>query len=244
MSEYFKNIDPSYDNTLDDIAGLTWWPWVGRSYRKTDTKTFVLGESHYSSSPDPDAVAKIGNKKAFTREIHQTHAMGLANGKKTRYVRNIERALFQTKRPSVESVNAFWSSVIYHNLVLTPMPTKKHRPAYDHYFDGWEVFIKLAELLKPAQCIVYGLERLKLTSLKEVCISHGNSPLFERLPNRVGRSCPRRVTLSLNYGTLKMLFIRHPSQYFSWQTWGEILEKEIHLPAVAESQLGQTTNTR
>ena len=233
MSEYFKNIDPSYDKALEGIAGLTWWPWVGKSYRETDRKTFVLGESHYNSSPEPDAVAKIINKKAFTREIHQTNAMGLANGIKTRYVRNIERALFRTKRPSVESVNAFWSSVIYHNLVLTPMPTKKDRPAYDHYIEGWKVFIQLGELLKPAQCIVYGVAEPKRNSLKKVCKSLGIPSLFETLPNKISGIHPYRATLTLDYGTLNMLFVRHPSQFFSWTTWGEILEKEIQLPAAA-----------
>lgn len=232
MSGYEENIDSTYDSAFNEIDGLTWFPWVGRSYGETDVKIFVLGESHYNSKPDASHADKIAKNKAFTREVHQTHAMGMANGKKTRYVRNFERALFHTKSPSVKTVNAFWVSVIYSNLVLSPMSNKKKRPTYADYFDGWKVFVQLAELLQPAQCIVYGLEGDKMKALKDVGASMNIPSQFERLSSKVGRSHPKKATLSLDYGKLNMLFIRHPSQYFSWSAWSEVLDREIQLPDI------------
>lgn len=230
MNEYLEHIDTSYDKTFEGIRDLPWWPWVGKSYREAEAKTFVLGESAYNYNPGSEKVSRELEEKDFLRTIHERHAMDYK--KKTRYVRNIERALFQTKSPSVKSVESFWTSVIYHNLVLEPMSTKTKRPVYQQYVDGWEMFIELAEMLQPAQCIVYGLETIKLKSLNEVCARRETSLQLEKLRNKVSRSYPRRVILPLSYGTLKMLFIRHPSQYFSWKNWGNILREEIQLQGV------------
>lgn len=232
MVGYHENIDVSYDEKFENMAGLAWWPWVGKLYGETDVKTFLLGESAYNYKPGDDAVSKRVEKREFLREIHQTHAMGVEDGKKTRYVRNIERAIFQKKKPSANCINTFWTSVVYHNLVLEAMPTKKHRPTYQHYVDGWNKFLELADVLHPGQCIVYGLERAKIKSLIEVCDSKDIKHQYEKLPKRVGRNYPKRVSLDLNYGALRVLFIRHPSQCFSWRSWGVVLAEETQIPSI------------
>ncbi len=85
------------------------------------------------------------------------------------------------------------------------------------------------DLLAVDQCLVYGLESTKLAALRQVCTE--SKYALTALPSleKVGTSTPKAFTLSRGSYSVKLLFIRHPSAYFSWKGWARIIRTAMVL---------------
>ncbi len=237
MSLFFdlSNVDTSYDDIFSGELHLRWMPWVGVTFTQTPIRTMILGESTYNweqeNGSDYEKVENRINKSDHLRILHQNHALNYTRN--SSFVRNIERAIFLKKNPLLEQKQWLWSSVVYHNLVQRHMPTIADRPKYSDYITGWMTFVELAKLMELDQCIVYGLEYNKLCSLADVLNDSNVYFTHIKAKNKVGRSYPRIVNIKLNSKTVKLIFIRHPSSYFSWEKWGQVLKNELELPDTA-----------
>lgn len=232
-------VDISYDHEFEKNPALKWWPWIGVEFKNEKYKTLILGESTYIWEAENTEKNKRKAEEARIRErisrndhlriLHQNHALDFDRASK--YVRNIERAIFQTKAPSAADKGKLWASVVYHNLVLRPMPTLKDRPTDTDYAGGWEEMLKLAMLLEIDQCIVYGLEWKKIKALLLILKPRRECGdlTFERPPitQKIGNSSPCVITIETNGRHLKILFIRHPSSFFNWKKWGSVIATEI-----------------
>jgi hypothetical protein len=73
------------------------------------------------------------------------------------------------------------------------------------------------------------LESKKYNTIIEVLKENENVTDFEytKLSTKVGRSYPRVITFKVKNLTHKVLFIRHPSSFFSWKKWGTIISDNI-----------------
>lgn len=214
-------LDKSYDENLQQIPQIKWLPWIGKNFSRSAQKTLIIGESVYNWKPNDLVTEELINKSDNLRRLHINHALNYK--RKSKYVRNIERAIFNHKRPSDEHKKELWSSVVYHNLVLRMMKTKKHRPNYEDYLSGWEVVDNLVSELKADQILVYGLEWAKRKSL----IDYAKSKNYQLLPlgksEKISRSQPRRYILKKEDREITLTMIRHPSSYFSWKKWTSIV---------------------
>jgi len=216
------NIDPSFDDDFDNLGCLTWYPWVGRVFSESRKKTLILGESVYDMPGKVWWTERLASKDGL-RITHFEHAINTKAS--SRFVRNIERAIFQRNRPSATEIVNLWEGVAYYNLVQRQMATLKHRPSIEDYILGWEVSMEIFRILSIDQCIVYGLERNKLLALAQVL--EKQDVIFERRrAPKVGRNAPKVVTFSIDGRQLKLLFVRHPSAFFSWRKWAKVLEDE------------------
>lgn len=232
--------EPVYDNFFDELflssANLPWLPWIGKKFTSTKSRTAILGESFYVWKPgDAKTIAKFDNQNLL-REQHIHHALDYK--RKSKFVRNIERAVFGKRNPQNLSKQNFWESVIYHNLVLRPMSSIKERPNFNDYKKGWEVFINIIKIIEISQCIVYGLENSKIKALR-IYLENNNFPhRLHTQKETIGKHKPRILSIDIGEKTVKLLFIRHPSAYFSWKNWHAIIANEID---VTDFQL--TTNS-
>jgi hypothetical protein len=216
------SIDPSYDDAFDSMSPLTWYPWVGINFSNSPARTLVLGESVYDMPAKARWSQRLERKDAL-RITHQDHAL---NPKKSsKFVRNIERAIFNAKKPSPLEITDFWEQVVYHNLVLRHMTTLKHRPTQQDYSSGWKEALNLFRLLKIDQCLVYGLEKQKIIALNEVLNDQAIIVAKRKTP-KIGRNTPRVMEIELDSRLVKILFVRHPSAFFSWRKWAAFLEQE------------------
>lgn len=216
-----------FDQNLEARAQLTWLPWVGSQFCIHPLRTMILGESTYNWAPGNEIVAKRIAGRDHLRIIHRNHALDF--DRKSKYVRNIERAIFAVRKPTAQEKQKLWSGTAYHNLVLRPMATRKHRPTVNDYESGWREALSLIDLLKVDQCLVYGLERSKLTALKAVCDESNYVLAATPRLDKVGRSTPRLFSLSLGSHIVRLLFIRHPSAYFSWKAWTQVIQATLSL---------------
>ncbi|WP_036253866.1 hypothetical protein [Methylobacter sp. BBA5.1] len=226
-----EHIDTSFDNIFENSNLFPWLPWIGKYFSNSSKRTLILGESLYNWAVKEESRKNIQeriNKNDHLRIVHKNNAINFKG--KSPYARSIERAIFLKKKPTKSDAELLWTSVAYHNLVLRAMPTNKSRPTYQDYLEGWSVFLNLAEIIGIEQCIVYGLESSKIESFKEALKKREINCKYNKLKTSVGRSYPRTIEIALNGNKVKLLFIRHPSSYFSWKNWGHILRSEIELP--------------
>ncbi len=235
-------VDISYDHAFETMSALKWWPWIGREFKNSKNKTLILGESTYiwDAANEDEEKRKQEEARIRTRVsrndhlriLHQNHALNYSRPSK--YVRNIERAISQSKAPSDVDKDKLWANVVYHNLVLRPMASLKHRPSDTDYEEGWQVMLDLATLLEIDQCIVYGLEWKKIGSLLSILkLKSEQGELtykHHKFAKKIGQSFPRVVTIEINGRCLKIIFIRHPSSFFNWEKWGEVIKTEILSP--------------
>lgn len=218
--------DTFYDTEIEKLGTINRLPWVGNAYREQEMKILILGESVYDWNPkEPGHIEKI-NSPLNLRILHKNHALDFKRNSK--FVRNIERAIYDKRKPTDEEKKSFWNSVSYHNLVTRVLKSKKHRPSYTDYYSGWCEFNKLIDLLDVNEVIVYGLEKEKIKSLIDFSERNNFTLEIVKLPEKVGRSYPRRIMIKKGIKEIKLLFIRHPSSYFSWKKWSPIIAQEIH----------------
>jgi len=223
-----SHVDRSFDHLFQARTGLPWWPWVGAQFRASAVRTMIVGESVYVwTDKDPAAFARRYASVEGLRETHARHAMNVERN--ARFVRNIERAIFAAKRPAPELKTRLWQSVVYHNLVLRPMASPQHRPSEDDYRAGWIEVLALCRLLGIEQCLVYGLESSKLRALKDVLREHGSAFEQEDRPARIGAVRPHAGSIGLDDRRIRMLFVRHPSAFFSWRAWAPLIEDRLAL---------------
>lgn len=88
---------------------------------------------------------------------------------KSGYLRNFERAVFQEAKPGRARRIELWQQVIYHNLVLRMLPSRRSRdrPKEPDYRLGWQRFIQIAKLTGVERGIVYGTDGNKLAALRD-----------------------------------------------------------------------------
>ena len=117
-----------------------------------------------------------------------------------------------------------WHSVSFFNLIQRLLNSRftEDRPNSDDYIFGWQVFLNVIEIIKPNACLVLG--------------KSGFGPLCHVINNVVNgwvisveksNLNERFIVLSKNNYKLKLVFIRHPSSYFSWKKWGSLIENEL-----------------
>lgn len=226
--EYIEYIDPSFDGKLKSRL-YPWLPWIGKNYKISNVKTLILGESTYNwSTTEEDRIktSKRIKKNNHLRLLHVRHAM--KPSRKSGFVRNIEKAIFQKKNPDHSKIKELWLQVSYHNLVLRPMATNKHRPSFADYSEGWKVFLNLLDISGPEQCICYGLEYRKIKALRDILKEQDVKYTYSKVDSKISRSNPKIIKIHLNNKPdVKILFIRHPSAYFSWKKWGAVINKEL-----------------
>lgn len=223
-------LDTSYDQELIKHKGLTWLPWIGKDYSKSQVKTLILGESTYNWAKDDlkrEEVARSIQDENHLRRVHQNNAIDFKG--KSLYARNIEKAIFQQGQESLKNAHVLWGNVGYHNLVLRAMSTVKDRPKHKDYIEGWLTVLSLLEILSVDQCIMYGLEGIKIKSLAELCKAQNVEYKYSKIQPAVGRSYARVMNIQLKNKYIKILFIRHPSAYFSWNKWGAIMHDQLNL---------------
>ncbi|MGY6121586.1 hypothetical protein ACW9YQ_14665 (plasmid) [Paraburkholderia strydomiana] len=216
-----NHLDLSFDPLFRVRDHLKWWPWVGSEFARTTVKTMILGESVYRWSKG-EAFDKRYALTSALRETHSNHALDF--DRNSRYVRNIERAIFQRRNPSDTQKQTLWSSVAYHNLVLDAMQTVKHRPSQDQYQKGWDAALDLFDVLGVEQCLVFGVE--SISSLRLASSARELHCLIRRHPAKVGRFRPSSGTVRTKSGRqVSLLFVRHPSSFFSWRNWAPVVQE-------------------
>ena len=207
-------------NPLLSPAGLTWYPWVGGQYPTAPVKVLVLLESHYINKERSNLEA-ISNPD-FTRRIVSEQIL---RDWHSNTFDNLSLCLTGTQL-SADSMKELWSKVAFYNFVQRPMPSPSARPTASDFATGWKTFCQVADILRPNVCIFAGFEAINhLDNLpKGLCVT-GTTP-WEK--EGIGGVYPRpRFEITLPWGTITGVAIRHPGAFFSADKWRGVLERQI-----------------
>lgn len=210
------------DNVFSQVKGLKWLPWIGDNYFSApqDRRLLIVGESHYHDKTEQSINAN--NEPTFTRDIIEE--MGIDQcyyGIKL--FPNLHRTLF--RNDSFDTAK-FWNSVSFYNFIQRPMETNKGRPAWDDISNGWKVFAQLAEILQPNICLFIGTSSANSLNycLQDTNYKSNGVKCEDWISNSYGR------TSSITHkdgSTIQLVFIRHCSSMFSWDSWNQFLNKKI-----------------
>lgn len=213
-----KNIyQTKFDNQLRQINTLKWLPWIAEDFANTKIKLLVVGESHYEGGKKEE---KYENKQ-YTRIIHKETAVE-RNYYNIKVYPNFHRAMFGNDNFDAEK---FWNKTAYYNFIQRPMFTNKDRPTEQDNKIGWETFVDLVTILKPDICIFLGTS--SANSFNEIMQSKNIEHKKVRWRKKISNSYPKVSEITISKQLTKLIFIRHPSQYFSWQKWNEFLKTEM-----------------
>ncbi len=102
------------------------------------------------------------------------------------------------------------------------MLSNSARPTKDDYQNAWQTFIEIHKILEPDICIFLGTKSADYFDkiMKTNNIDHQKVSWKKK----IGNSYPKIAKIN---NKTKLIFIRHPSQYFSWKKWNEFLNSEI-----------------
>jgi len=224
-----KNLGTEFDSGLGRVEGLTWLPWVGREYM--ETRILIAAESHYTNKNDKEAAEfdkqKITAQPRYTRDVIAEYPIAgkVEAGWSSPTFDNLHRLLVS------DSLNAdiprravLWRNLAYMNIVQRPMwysREYKERPEFRDFQTGWRVVMDVIRMLSPAVCIFAGLEAAKSFNASMEHLGLTYAPIQYR--DAIGRCRPREASCSINGNLTSIVFIRHPSQYFSWRYWQDFV---------------------
>ena len=216
--------DLSFDLFFDNDNNLLHRPWIGKDFVQTKSRLYVLGESHYKWGSS-ETIEEAVNDKDFTRSIILNHALFHLSdwnkkGKVGRIFRNVERCITGKLSIETKTREKIWEQVAYSNLVSQPMLSINHRPNHQDYYEGWKSHFSIFEQTRPKMVLVLGLEWRKMKAFFKVLENYNHSPLIYE--PKIGRTHPKHCEINLTeeYMT-SVLFIQHPSSYFSWEKWAK-----------------------
>jgi len=218
-----------YDEELEELIKLKklkWLPWVGEKYATHENKILFIGESHYAKDPEDRRTYECKGK---TREIVRN--MGVIGHKAdgdtydSKFFVNTHNLIFG--KNGLEKNQDFYDNIAFYNFVQEPMDGKNGRPNQNHMETGRDNFLELLKVLKPSMCIFLGFGAYK-------AINNSKLGLVKEMEwsEKIGRgrrsSRGRFGSIQTPHGhIIKLIFVKHPSSYFSWSSWNEYLFKKI-----------------
>ena len=226
-------LDFSFDKSLIKTQTQKWIPWIGKNYQKSPKKVFVLGESHYkwgNTNTTETEILKQLNHQNFSRHVISYQALNHLSGSKKRWpiFRNLEKTIFNKDNITPSDKENLWFSVAYNNLVQRYMESIKHRPTYDDYYKGWKTLFQILPVLKPEVCLILGTEDKKTKSLETILVDHGYKNNRVKRYKKISSTYLKRIEIEKDNKLItELIFIQHPSKYFSWRKWALELKNLI-----------------
>lgn len=205
------------DNKLLKVEGLIWLPFIGNNYIPNSQKILIVGESHYYKPENENSYDKHIEPN-FTREIVQEMCFD-------REYYNIK--LFQNFHLTMMGndsfdTDVFWNNYSFYNFIQRPMNMEKgERPTYEDIKKAWGTFTELIPLLNPDRVLFLGN-----TSADHFnAFASNNEVKIEAVEwkKKIGRAYAKQAYIYNGDKKIQLDFIKHPSQYFSWERWREYL---------------------
>lgn len=220
------NIEIYLDNKFKVVASLKWLPFVGKDYQNQEDKILIVGESHYvpeGQHSDREIYEDEGWTRAFIRKDGPMLDENFPDGSKSPIIRNIELTL-NIDPQDLNQKRKLWSSVVYYNFIQKLLDSRKNRPGKTDFELAWVPFFEMLEILKPKKILFCGLSATRYpNSFYKAAKARGYTDTWiNATDKKVGRSKVREAFLFRPDYQAKILFIRHPSSYYSWKKWREV----------------------
>jgi hypothetical protein len=224
------------DDVFLKVESLKWLPWIGERYLDIpkEKRLLIVGESHYHDRTEQSI--SFHNTITFTREIIEEIAIERCYYS-TKIFQNLHKVLL--RNDDFDTVK-LWNLISFYNFVQRPMDTNRERPTVDDIINGWKVFAKLAEILRPKVCLFLGSS--SANNLANGLIGTNYQANDVKWGDCINNCYAKTSEITHKDGEiLKLIFIRHCSSMFSWDKWNRYLHTKItdHLLWLEEQTAGR-----
>jgi len=222
-------IDNQFDEKFKNIKEIKWKPWIGKNYIKNDkTKLLILGESHYLWEGEDEAF-EILNSSNFTRAFIKDSGLYFdskyTGNTNTHIIRNTERVLYNQKNVSDDLKGNLWYSVAYMVNVQRILKSINERPSCGDLVEGWKSIFKVINLIKPDYILSLGVQ--SANCLKEAINDTDFKLINFETGDKIGNVYSRKAKIKIENNEIPIIFIQHPSSYFSWINWSDFVNFEM-----------------
>jgi len=100
----------------------------------------------------------------------------------------------------------------------------KERPTGMDFYSSWKTLVDLVKIIKPTDCIFIGVSASNSfdQAMAELRLNYSRVKWLEA----IGTAYARTASFEINKSNIKLTFIQHASQMFSWSKWNMFLERE------------------
>ena len=198
-------------------------PYVGKFYEKGFNNKHIMVLAHnYPCNEERAVCPDCGDRTQHPECLEQganisEYLKGEWLGKHKRTFNNFERAIYKKFDITEEDRQLFWNSVVYYNYIQKSGDAKRIGDMdLQLYLDAVKPFEEVLHLLnpKPTHIIVWGkcYEKIPIDRCENSLIVNGKDY----------NCCEFTIETS---AVIKMLRLHHPSMFFSWKNWGEVIEE-------------------
>ena len=227
-------IDRTLDSKMLKIENLNpnWLPWVGVNFNSKDNKEklLVVSESNYLTE-DVDVNMRDYMRKLIEKdgtlegELYETDPQKHIGQRH----KKLEKIL-GVNQNDISKQRDFWSKTAYYNFIQTPLNSRdmKDRPHFSLYLEGWEVFFKLIDVLKPSFCVMNGVESFNHFYAKNAEF-FGYTTIEKIELDKIGVTYPRKIIIenASSGDKIKILFIKHTSRGMNLESWRAFVKSEL-----------------
>lgn len=226
--KYQSHIDLDLTNSILDIKGPCWLPYIGVDYHQASNKILVIGLSHYDvgnsdswssilQSVNPNIVSTVENGLCYSNrneDYSETNKSKFHRGLERIFFNNTQRDLY--KSDFIGKREKFWSQIAFTQLIEKPMiGNSKHDGAIEkeEIRNGALENIKnLIELLKPDHVLMMSNKYLYHQKLEELPEIHSQSaPVYVNLIPE--KSDIRNCFFKIGDHNFTYSALYHPSRY-------------------------------
>lgn len=219
-----KSFDGDFERMIE-FGHLRWKPWIGAEWKSSERRILVVGESHYATKPgaenSQERIEEWENDSESTCEI--VCEVGVDEWYSSRFFGNLHRALLGTDVHGPSRTN-LWRHLAFCNFIQRPMRDSRERPSPDEFFEGWRHFMELLKRLRPETVLFVGVSAANAFGGAMSTLGIGHKMNVESMRNG---AYPRDFSVTFDGMSVRMLAIRHVSQYFAWETWRDYLAKKL-----------------
>lgn len=212
----------NFDDKFAGVPNLKWYPWMGDDFSviEKDKRVLFIGESHYHGK-NVDTLERSLNPE-LTREIVEDFGVW-RNYNGSKIFKNLHKALFGNDE---FRSGKFWHLTSFYNFIQRPMNNPNDRPTRSDFQKSWPVFLDVIKIIKPTICVFIGT-----TAANHLSAISTNEEFKIDGPNwgeLIGTTYAKTASISNPVvGSVDCVFIKHTSQYFSWQKWNTYLKATI-----------------
>lgn len=206
---------------LSKIAGLRWYPYVGKNYENV----MIIGESHYiNENTEEESIDRqnyLDNLKELT-VVNLDDVIVKENWRNPTYLNMID--VLRGEESSIERKDVL-SKISYYNLIQRHLSYNPiERPLKEDYIEGWKCFLEIESILKPSFCLVIGVESSKnFTEYMNVLGAKVDGFTHKEMINN---TYPRVCKVKINDREIDFCFIKHTSKYISPLHWHQFIKDE------------------
>jgi hypothetical protein len=218
-----------FDADLGRLDGLTWLPWIGRSFheRPIQQRLLVVGESHYFHGKTPEERETNRQKwlvyPNYTRDVVCECLINCEWPNRT--LDTIPRLLFRTTE--IDRVR-LWADSAYYNIVQRMMDYARdgspERPSWDDFLAGWKIFGEVVKIIQPSHCVFIGVTAAN--SFNQWIVTQNEFVSNVTTTQKLGGTWARTAKLEGAGVNTELIFVKHLGLPFSWSKWNDYLHAQ------------------